>query len=128
LDLDISSVTIWGKVFPRVGALGSSYCHGKGVQALGWSLGASRCGHKVGTPNGSVDSRHEWRDDVRMAADDGVGSALDRGSLSQQMDREWPIGLRRAAHGEKQGGLRKENGRRRASPAPENRPKGTTWP
>jgi hypothetical protein len=91
LDLEICSVTIWGKVFPDVGAPDSSYYRGTGVWALGWSLGASRCEHGVDTPDGGADSRHEWRDGVRIAADSGVG-------------REWPIGPRRAAHGEKQGG------------------------
>jgi hypothetical protein len=55
-------------------------------------------------PDGGADSQHEWRDDVRMTADDMVGMALDRGSLSQEMGWEWPIGSRRAAGGEKQGG------------------------
>jgi hypothetical protein len=54
-------------------------------------------------PDGGADSRHEWRDDVRMAADSGVGAALGRGSLSQEMGRDWPFGPRRAAHGEKHG-------------------------
>jgi hypothetical protein len=72
-----------------------------------------------------VDSRHECGDGVRMAADDGVRAALDRGSLSQEMGREWPIGPRRAAHGEEQGGPGKENGRRRAGPVAENQHKGT---
>jgi hypothetical protein len=95
---------IRGKVFLGIGAPNSSCCRGKGVRALGWSLGASRCRHEVGTPDGGADSQHEWRDDVRMMADDMVGMALDRGSLSQEMGWEWPIGSRRAAGGEKQGG------------------------
>jgi hypothetical protein len=82
LDWEISSVMIWGQVLPSVGAPNSSRCRGKGVRALGWNLGAPRCRHCVGTPDGGADSRHEGRDAVRMAADDGVGVALDKGSLS----------------------------------------------
>jgi hypothetical protein len=41
---------------------------------------------------------------VEQCADGGrwqVRRALDRGSMSQEMDREWIIGPRRAAHREK---------------------------
>jgi hypothetical protein len=110
---------------PGIGALNSRCCQGKGVWALGWSLGASRYGHEVGTLDGSADSRHECRNGVRMAADDRVAASLDKGSLSQEMGREWPIGPRQAVPGEKQGGPRKENGGRRAGPAAKNRLKGT---
>jgi hypothetical protein len=38
--------------------------------------------HGAGTPDGVADSQHEWRDSMRMAANDGIGAALDMGSLS----------------------------------------------
>jgi hypothetical protein len=74
---------IWGKVFS--------------------GIGASRCGHEVGMLDGGVDSRHECHNGVRMVADGVVGTVLDRGSLSKEMGREWPIRQRWAVHGEKQG-------------------------
>jgi hypothetical protein len=52
---------------------------------VGWSLGASRYGHEVGTLDGGADSRHECRNGVQMAADDRVAASLDKGSLSQEM-------------------------------------------
>jgi hypothetical protein len=110
LDWEINSVTIWGKVFLGIGALYSRCCQGKGVLALGWSLGASQCGHEVGTLDGSADSRHECHNGMQMAADDGAGAALDRGSLSQEMgcsrrETRWAVGRREM--GEKVGRERK---------------------
>jgi hypothetical protein len=104
---------------------------------LGWSLGASQCGHRVGTPDGGVDSRHEWRDSMRMAADGRVDTALDRDPCPGRWARSVQSGRggllaerNKVGHGEQvngaERGLRKENGRRRAGLATENRPKGTT--
>jgi hypothetical protein len=61
LDLEISSVTIWGKVFPGIGALDSSYHQGGGrggVRPLGWSHGVT-WGRHVGR---QLEARSERRE------------------------------------------------------------------